>query len=132
MRPRSRPPAFLAAALMLAACARAERIELQPSAVRFVGVGKSTAVRAVPYERNGRHHPDPPCAWTSSDEKVVKVAGKANDATLTSVAPGAATVRCTIGAAFADLPVVVRVVSRLTVQPERVELRVVDAPTPLA
>src|SRR5512142_346364 len=125
MRPRPRPSTLLAAALLTAACARADRIELQPATVRFVGVGKTTDVRAMPYERNGLHHPDPPCAWSSSDEKVVKVAGRGNDATLTSAAPGSAQVRCAIGSVFADLAVTVRVVSRLAVRPERADLRVV-------
>ncbi len=130
MRPG--PYALLVAALILAACARADRIELQPSTVRFVGVGKTTEVRATPYERNGLHHPDPPCTWSSSDEKVVKIAGRGNDATLTALAPGAASVRCTIGSVVADLPVTVRVVARLAVRPERADLRVVDTPAPLA
>ncbi len=130
---RSRPPPLvLAPVLLLAACAQADRIELQPSTLRFVGTGKSTDVRAMPYERNGLHHPDPPCAWSSSDEKVVKVAGRGNDATLTAVAPGTATVRCTIGSVAADLPVTVRVVSRIAVRPERADLKVVDSPAPLA
>ncbi len=117
---------------LVTACAKADRIELQPATVRFVGVGKSTEIHAVPYERNGMHIPDPPCTWTSGDEKVVKVAGRGNDATLTAVAPGSAAVRCTIGSARAELPVTVRVVSRITVRPERADLKVVDAPAPLA
>jgi hypothetical protein len=116
--------------LSLAACARAERIELQPSRVDFVGLGKSTAVRAMPYGSNGRFLPDPPCTWTSSDEKVVRVSAKANDATLTTAGPGKATVRCAIGGAAAELPVQVRVVARLAVRPERLELKVVDTPAP--
>ncbi len=119
-------------AIVLASCSRADRIELQPPAVRFVGAGKAVQVHAAPYERNGRHHPDPPCTWSSSDEKVVKVAGRANDAALTAVGAGAAVVRCTIGAAVAELPVQVRVVSRIAVRPERADLKVVDVPTPLA
>jgi hypothetical protein len=125
-------PALLLAPLLLAACARADRIELAPTSVRFVGAGKSTQVRATPYERNGRPIPDPPCAWSSSDEKVAKVAGRGNDAAVASVGPGSATVRCTIGSAVAELPVQVRVVARLSVRPERADLKVVDAPTPLA
>jgi hypothetical protein len=130
MRAPSLAP-LLATLPLLAACARADRIELQPSTVRFVGVGKSTDVHATPYERNGLHHPDPPCAWTSSDEKVVKVAGRGNDATLTTVAPGTAAVRCTIGSAVAELPVTVRVVSRIAVRPDRAELTVAATPAPL-
>jgi hypothetical protein len=118
--------------LLLLACARADRIELEPSTVRFVGLGKATDVHATPYERNGMHIPDPPCAWTSSDEKVVKVAGRGNDATVTAISPGHAVVRCTIGSAAAELPVTVRVVARISVRPERAELKVADTPTPLA
>jgi hypothetical protein len=131
-RMRPRPLALPVSVLLLAACARADRIELKPSTVRFVGLGKITEVHATPYERNGKHIPDPPCAWTSSDEKVVKVAGRGNDATLTTVAPGSATVRCTIGSALAELPVTVRVVKRISVRPERADLKVADAPAPLA
>jgi len=132
MRPRPWPKAALLAIPLLAACAKADRIELQPPTVRFVGVGKATEIRATPYERNGLHIPDPPCSWTSTDEKVVKVAGRGNDATLTAVAPGSAMVRCTIGSARAELPVTVRVVSRIAVRPERADLKVIDSPTPLA
>ena len=113
-------------------CARADRIELRPATVRFVGTGKATLVHATPYEKNGRHIPDPPCAWTSSDDSVVKVAGQGNDATLTSVAAGRATVRCAIGGARAELPVEVRVVSRISVRPDHVDLKVTDAPAPLS
>jgi hypothetical protein len=129
-----RRPALLLAPLGLAAllaCARADRIELAPQAIRFVGAGKTAQVHAVPYERNGRPIPDPPCAWSSSDEKVVKVAGRGNDAAVTAVGPGSAAVRCTIGSARGELPVLVRVVARLAVRPERAELKVADAPAPL-
>lgn len=118
------------AVLALAACARADRIELQPARVSFVGLGKTTQVRAAPYGSNGRFLPDPPCTWTSSDEKVVRVSAKGNDATLTTAGRGSAVVRCTIGGAAADLPVQVRVVSRLTVRPERLDLKVQDERTP--
>src|SRR5512142_283326 len=124
-------PALLSLAV-LASCAKADRIELKPSTLRFLGLGKTTEIHATPYERNGKHIPDPPCTWSTSDEKVVKVAARANDATLTSVAPGSATVRCTIGDAQAELPVTVRTVGRITVKPERADLKVVDSPTPLA
>jgi hypothetical protein len=115
---------------MLAACSRAERIELQPARVDFVGAGKATQVRALPYAGNGRFLPDPPCRWSTSDEKVVRVAAKANEATLTAAGPGSAVVRCTIGGAVADLPVQVRVISRVAVRPERLDLKVVDERTP--
>ncbi|HYD39832.1 MAG TPA: hypothetical protein VEB43_03300 [Anaeromyxobacter sp.] len=121
-------------ALALASCARADRIELQPARVDFVGAGKTTQVRAMPYASNGRFLPEPPCAWSSSDEQVVRVAAKANEATLTAAGRGSAVVRCTVGGARAELPVQVRVVARLSVKPERLELKVQDerVPQPLA
>jgi len=126
-----RPGAFLLCPLLALGCARADRIEIAPPALRFVGVGKGAPVHAAPYERNGRPIPDPPCTWSSSDEKVVRVAGRANDATVTSVGPGSASVRCTIGSAVGELPVLVRVVAHLSVRPERAELKVTDPPAPL-
>jgi hypothetical protein len=127
---RSRLP-FLAA-LALAACSRADRIELAPATVRFVGVGKSTEVHASPFQQNGRPIPDPPCAWSSSDERVVKVAARQNLATVTSAGPGTAAVRCKIGDVTAELPVQVRTISRLTVRPERLELTLKDQAAPFA
>jgi hypothetical protein len=47
------------------------------------------------------------------------------------VGAGTALVRCIIGSAAAQLPVQVRVIQRLEVQPERAELAVTDTPTPL-
>jgi hypothetical protein len=129
MRNRS---ACLLAACLAAACAKADRIELKPASLRFVGAGKATEIHATPYEKNGKHIPDPPCTWTTSDEKVARVAGRGNDATVTAAGTGSAVVRCAIGSAAAELPVQVRVVARLTVRPERAELAVTDTPTPLA
>lgn len=126
------PSACLLPLCLAAACAKADRIELQPASLRFVGAGKATEVRASPYEKNGKHIPDPPCTWTSSDEKVARVAGRGNDATVTAVGTGSAVVRCAIGGAAAELPVQVRVVARLAVRPERAELAVTDTPVPLA
>jgi hypothetical protein len=126
-------PAALAALLALAlACARPARIELAPARVAFVGLGKSTTVKASPYGANGRFLPDPPCAWTSSDERVVTVAPRANEVTITAAGAGTAVVRCTIGRAVGELPVEVRVVSRLAVRPERLDLTVGDTPAPAA
>jgi len=124
---RSRLPTLAALALALA-CTRADRITFAPSAVRFVGAGKSTDVHATPLDRGGKPMPEPPCAWSSTDEKVVKVAARQNLARLTAVGPGSAAVRCKVGDVTADLPVEVRTVSRLTVRPEHLELTVKDEP----
>jgi hypothetical protein len=123
--------AAVAAALLACACAKADRIELRPGTVSFLGAGKATEIHAAPYEKDGRPIPDPPCTWTTSDEKVAKVAGRGNDATVTAVGQGSAIVRCSIGDRAAELPVQVRVVARLSIRPERVLLEVTDTPTPL-
>ena len=115
MRPARAAP-LLPLCLALA-CAKADRIELEPGTVRFLGAGKSVQVHATPYEKTGKHIPDPPCTWTVSDERVAKVDGRGNDATVTSVGAGTALVRCIIGSAAAQLPVQVRVIQRLEVQP---------------
>lgn len=121
---------LLGLTLAALACARADRIELQPSRLAFVGLGKAAQIKASPYGANGRFLPDPPCAWTTSDPKVATVTGRANEATIAAIGPGTAVVRCTIGAAVGELPVEVRVVSRLAVQPARLSLTVGDTPTP--
>ncbi len=87
-------------------------------------------MKASPFAKNGRFVPDPPCAWSSSDEKVARVTALANEATVAAVGPGNAVVRCTIGAAVGELPVEVRVVSRVAVRPDRMSLTVADTPTP--
>jgi ribosomal protein S7 len=129
MRTRTLPFACALAAL---ACARADRIELNPSRVAFVGLGKATTVKASPYGANGRFLPDPPCAWSTSDAKVATVVPRANEVTITAAGPGNAVVRCTIGGAVGELPVEVRVVSRVAVKPEKLSLTVGDTPTPTA
>jgi hypothetical protein len=48
------------------------------------------------------------------------------------VGPGSAKVRCAIGDVSAELDVIVRVVSRVEVEPRQVELRMLDDPAPLA
>jgi hypothetical protein len=122
--------ALPAAALLFAACSKADRIEMDPGSLRLVGRGKSARIHATPFERNGRRVPDQLCTWSSSDEKVVTVSGARNDATVTAAGPGTAAVRCALGGASGEVPVVVRVVARVSVVPERADLRVVDEPTP--
>ena len=57
---------------------------------------------------------------------------EANVARVVSVGPGTATVRCSVGSVVAELPVTVRVVARLSVRPQRAELKMLDEPAPLA
>ena len=125
---------LLAAAFLLAACSGGpSRVDVDPPSLRFGVRGQIAKVHATPRDRGGHPVPVNVCAWTSSDEKVATVKGF-NDAEITAVGPGSATVRCKIGDAGAEVAVLVRVVSRVTVKPESVDLKVTDepAPTPLA
>jgi hypothetical protein len=118
--------------LLLAACGGPARVDLDPGTLRFAGKDKTAKVHATPYEKNGRPVPAAVCAWSSTDEKVATVKGAHNNATVTSVGPGTAAIRCALGSLVAEVPVTVRVASKLTVRPERAELKVLDEPTPLA
>jgi hypothetical protein len=121
----------LAALAALAACRpQAARVETEPTTLRFGVRGQTAKVRASPIARNGQKVPDQVCAWSSTDEKVATASGPHNDATVTAVGPGAATIVCAIGDVRAEVPVQVRVVSRVTVKPDRADLRVTDEPAP--
>jgi hypothetical protein len=128
------PRALLALALLCATACRpqAARVETQPSTLRFGVRGQTAAVHASPIARNGAKVPDQVCKWSSTDEKVATVAGPHNDATVTAVGPGAATVVCAIGDLRAEVPVQVRVVAKVTVKPDRADLRVTDEPSPFS
>jgi Bacterial Ig-like domain (group 2) len=122
----------LAAVALLLACAKPARVDLDPPSLRFGLRGQASKVHATPRERDGRPVPDQVCRWSSTDEKVATVAGPHNDATVTAVGPGAAAVRCTIGDLVAEVPVIVRVVTRVTVKPDPLEVRIQDEPAPAA
>jgi hypothetical protein len=122
----------LSLVLATAACSEAARIELQPPSVRFGVRGQTAKLHAAPFAKSGKSVPDQICRWSSSDERVATVAAPANDAVVTAVGPGSARVRCAIGGVLADADVLVRVVSRIAVAPDRVELRMLDEPAPVA
>ena len=69
---------------------------------------------------------------SSSDTKVATVAAQRNDATVTAVGPGNATILCDAGSVSARTSVTVRVVSRISVSPTKVELKMLDEPQPVA
>ncbi len=118
--------------LLAAACDKPARVELQPTSLRFGVRGQTAKVHAAPFARSGKPVPDQICRWSSSDEKVATIAGPANDVVVTAVGPGSARVRCTIGDVAAELEVLVRVVAKVAVTPEKVELRMLDEPAPVA
>jgi len=131
MAPTPRALLALAAVLSSAACRpQAARVETEPSTLRFGVRGQTAKVHAAPIARNGTKVPDQVCKWSSSDERVATVSGPHNDATVTAVGPGAAAIVCTIGDVRAEVPVQVRVVSRVAVKPDRADLRVTDEPAP--
>jgi hypothetical protein len=120
---------LLAAAL--AGCDSVARVELSPPSLRFGVRGQAAKVHAAPVAKNGKSVPDQICKWTTSDPKVVAVAGPANDAVVTAVGPGSARVSCAAGGVTAEVDVLVRVVAKITAAPERVELRMLDEPAPV-
>ncbi len=118
-------------ALAAAACRPAPaRVETEPSTLRFGVRGQTARIHARPIARNGTPVPDQVCRWSSTDEKVVTVSGPANDATVTAAGPGSAAVVCAIGDLRAEVPVQVRVVAKVTVRPDRADLKVTDEPAP--
>jgi hypothetical protein len=124
--------ALLLAPVLLVACGGAARVDLEPRTLLLSGRGQAASIQATPRERSGRPVPSERCRWSSTDPSVAKVEGEANAARVVSVGPGTATVRCTIGSLTAEVPVTVRVVARLSVRPERAEVRMLDDPAPLA
>ncbi len=116
---------------LLAACGGPARVELEPSSLKLFGRKQAGALHATPRDKGGKALPAERCAWSSSDEKVATVAGKGNEATVTSVAPGTATIACTIGEVKAEVVTAVRVVARLVVTAEKVELTRADENRPL-
>lgn len=116
---------------LLAACGGPARVELEPGSLKLFGRGQTATLHATPRERSGRPIPAERCAWSSSDPRVATVAGKHNEATVTSVAPGTATITCTIGAIKAEAVAAVRVVARLVVGLPRAELVRADEHRPL-
>ncbi len=119
------------AALAAAACRpQAARVETEPSSLRFGLKGQTAKVHAAPIARNGAPVPDNVCRWSSTDEKVATVAGPHNDATVTAVGPGTARIVCAIGDVRAEVPVQVRLVSRVTVKQDHADLKVTDEPAP--
>lgn len=116
---------------LLAACGGPARVELEPGSVKLFGRGQSATLHATPREKSGKPVPSEICAWSSSDPKVATVAGKHNEATVTSVAPGTATITCAIGEVRAAVTAAVRVVARVTVGLEKAELTRSDDNRPL-
>jgi hypothetical protein len=130
--PPAAPPAALLLASLLAGCGGPARVELEPGSVKLFGRGQSATLHATPREKSGRPVPSAICAWSSSDPGVVTATGKHNQATVTSVAPGTATVTCTIGSLKAEVVAAVRVVARVAVALEKAELVRSDESRPLA
>jgi Big-like domain-containing protein len=116
---------------LLAACGGPVRVELEPGSLKLFGRGQTATLHATPREKSGKPVPAEKCAWSTSDPRVATVAGKHNEATVTSVAPGTATITCTIGAIKAEVVTAVRVVARLTLGLQQAELTRSDEHRPL-
>jgi hypothetical protein len=122
---------FALACLALCACERPARIALDPPRLQLFTRGGSAKVHASVFAKNGRPLPQEVCAWSSSDEKVVAVKGRHNEATVTAVGSGSAAVRCRIGDLASEAPVSVRWVARLEAEPRIAELKMLDEPRPV-
>ena len=131
MTPRALALSVALLAAPLAACDSVARVELSPASLRFGVQGQTAKVHAAPFARNGKPLPAEACKWTSSDPKVAAVAGPANDAVVTAVGAGAATITCAAGGVNAELPVLVRVVARIDVAPRALALKLQDEPAPV-
>jgi hypothetical protein len=131
MHPRALALAVLAL-LALPGCDSVARIELSPASLRFGVRGQTAKIHASPVGKNGKSIPAERCAWSTSDAKVATVEGPGNDAVVTAVGPGAARIACAVKGVTGQVDVLVRVVAKVTVAPERVELRMLDEPTPVA
>jgi hypothetical protein len=127
-----RPLHLALPALLLAACGGPVRVDLEPASLAFGGRQQAGQLHATPRAKGGKPLPDARCAWSSSDPAVVTVTARGNDATVTSVGPGAATVRCAIGDVLASAPVSVRVVARVVLGQESAALELADDRRPLA
>jgi len=125
------PAVVLALASTLAGCGGPVRIDLEPTSVKLSGRAQTASIHATPRGKGGKPSLERPCAWTSSDPKVVTVSGKHLDATVTSVGPGTATVTCAVGELKASLTAAVRTVARVTA-PAAVQLELADERRPLA
>jgi hypothetical protein len=121
---------LLVGLLVLSACEKPARIEMDPPSIRLGVRGHSLKVHARPLARSGRPMADHVCKWSSSDESVATAHGPHNEATVTAVGPGTATVTCVVGKLKGEAAVQVRLVTRVAVKPERAQLRVTDEPAP--
>ncbi len=132
MRPLLAVLSVLAAASLLA-CDNPARVELSPASMHFFGRSQSLKVHATPISKNGKAMPDQICKWSSSDDKVATVSGPHNEATVTSAGPGSAAIRCALeGGVVAELPISVRMVTRVAAGPGKMELKMLDDPQPVA
>jgi len=119
-------------ALLLTACGGPVAVEIEPASLRFTGRSQNGLLHATPRAKGGKPLPDARCAWSSSDPTIATVTARGNDATVTSVGPGAASVACAIGGLLATAPVSVRVVARLTLGQESAALELKDERQPYA
>jgi hypothetical protein len=123
---------LLFAAAAAAGCGGPVRVAVDPPAVQLYARGQSARVRAVALAADGRALPGRHCAWDSADARVATATSQGNELTVTAAGPGSTALRCRVGAVVVELPVSVRVLSRLEVSPSAPELRLGDAPRPQA
>jgi hypothetical protein len=114
----------------LGGCGGPARVEVDPPAVQLFARGQSARVRAVALAENGKALPGRHCAWDSGDGRVATAVSQGNELMVTAAGPGSTAFRCRVGAVAVEVPVSVRVLSRLEVAPAAPELRLGDEPRP--
>ncbi|MBK9516762.1 MAG: Ig-like domain-containing protein [Anaeromyxobacter sp.] len=125
-------PFLLALALAgLAGCGGPVRVELEPASLKLFGRGQAATLHATPRLAGGQPDQSAVCAWSSSDPAVATVAGAHNSATVTSVAPGTATITCAVGQVRASVTAAVRAVARVAAGPSPAALQLADERRPL-
>lgn len=121
---------FMLLAAAALSCGGPARIEVDPASLQLHAKGQTARVRAVALAGSGRTLPEKQCAWSSSDERVARVAARGNEAEVVATGPGTARVRCAVGAVAGEVVVVVRLVARVELEPGELRLRLLDRPEP--
>lgn len=107
----------------LAACAKVDYVEIEPSQVTLKRRGEGIWLRAKPKSRNGVYYPRLPVEWSIDNPKVAKVDGSGQ---LTALGYGHAVVTAKAGGQSATVDVDVDTVETVRITPNKVEMKVDD------
>lgn len=126
LRSSALPAALLGATILLPACDRAARVEVEPSVVRFHSLDQTRTLRARVFTSDGKALPREVCAWSIAEPRVASVKSVPGGAVVQSTGPGSTTITCQVGPVRAEIPVTVRLAARVDVDPPSLDLAVRD------